>query len=83
MHHGHHTLWRETPTLTIPDGDMYMRGYNGFNDSRSKGRGQKITVDPVTPEDVAHLKKTFNVDNAAVRRVFSAPHLLPLPVKGE
>lgn len=83
MHHGHHTLWRETPTLTIPDGDMYMRGYNGFNDSRSKGRGKEINVTPVTPEEARHLKQTFNVDNAAVARAFSSPDLLPLPVEGE
>lgn len=83
MHQGHHILWKETPTLTFPDGDMYMRGYNGFNDSRSKGRGKKVRPFPVTPEEAEHLKRTFNVDNAAVARAFSCPGLLPLPVKSE
>ncbi len=83
MHQGHHNLWKETPTLTFPDGDMYMRGHNGFNDSRSKGRGKKVSLSPVTPEEVDHLKRTFNVDNAAVARAFSSPDLPPLPVKGE
>ena len=83
MHHGHHTLWRVTPTLTIPDGDMYLRGYNSFNDSRSKGRGKEINVTPVTPEEAHHLKQTFNVDSTAVARAFSSPGLLPLPVEGE
>lgn len=83
MHQGHHILWKETPTLTFPDGDMYMRGHNGFNDSRSKGRGKKVRLSPVTAEEADHLKRTFNVDNAAVARAFSSPCLLPLPVKGE
>lgn len=83
MHQGHHVLWKETPTLTFPDGDMYMRGHNGFNDSRSKGRGKKVSPSPVTLEQANHLKRTFNVDHEAVARAFSAPGLLPLPVKGE
>ncbi|MDE4134893.1 putative rhamnosyl transferase [Phaeobacter sp. QD34_3] len=83
MHQGHHNLWKETPTLTFPDGDMYMRGHNGFNDSRSKGRGKTVKLTPVSPQDAEHLKRTFNVDSTDVARAFSSPGLLPLPVKGE
>lgn len=83
MHQGHHVLWKETPTLTFPDGDMYMRGHNGFNDSRSKGRGKKVKLMPVTTAEAEHLKRTFNVDNDAVAQAFSSASLLPLPVKGE
>jgi len=83
MHYRHHNLWKETPTLTFPDGDMYLRGHNGFNDSRLKGRGKPITHIPVTPDEADHLKTRFNVENATVARAFSAPELLPLSVEGE
>jgi hypothetical protein len=73
MQHGHHMLWRETPTLTFPDTDMWMRGHNGFNDSRSKGRGPEIDVHPVSDAEALHLRARFNIDNEQVKRVFAQP----------
>ncbi|EBA18456.1 hypothetical protein RSK20926_12074 [Roseobacter sp. SK209-2-6] len=83
MHQGHHLLWQESPTLTFPDQDMYLRGYNGFNDSRSKGRGKKVPLMPMSENEAEHIRQRFNVDTKKVARAFSAPGLLPLPIERE
>lgn len=73
MNHGHLNLWKSMPTITFPDEDMMLRGHNDFNDSRIGGKGNTFDYRPLTPEDEARLKAAFNLDNAAVRRIFSAP----------
>lgn len=83
MKYGHHMLWKETLTLTFPDQDMFLRGYNGFNDSRSKGGGRQKSFAPITAEQAAHIRNRFNVENAQVARAFSNSTLLPLPVECE
>jgi hypothetical protein len=86
MKYGHQNLWKETPTLTLPGGDMYLRGHNGFNDSRAKGRGSELPFAPVTAEQAAHLQESFNISNAAVKAAFagsdSSPDPQPAPGTG-
>ena len=68
----HHKVWRMMPTMTFTGDDMMLRGHNVFNDSRQKSGSKPIDYKPLTPAEEAHFKATFNVDNAHVRRVFSA-----------
>lgn len=73
LNFGHHKLWQMMPTLTFTDDDMWVRGYNDYNDSMQKPGHE---VDPMTLLDSAgedHFRATFNIDADHVRRVFSAP----------
>jgi len=80
---GHHKVWREMPTVTFPDVDMMVSSYSSFNDSKQKRGGQHGELSPITSEQVSYFRAVFNIDNDHVRRVFSAPGLLPLAVEGE
>ncbi|MBE1286088.1 MAG: hypothetical protein GJ676_22435 [Rhodobacteraceae bacterium] len=75
MNHGHHKLWSEMPTITFTEDDMMMRGHNEYNDSRMKTGGKRFDYKPLDVEQEAYFKKTFNIDNAKVREVFSRPAL--------
>ncbi|AXI48718.1 hypothetical protein C1J03_03195 [Sulfitobacter sp. SK012] len=71
MNHGHQNLWKTMPTVTFTDEDMMMRGHNDFNDSRQKARRNVFDYQPLDSGQAAYFKKTFNIDNAVVRRIFS------------
>lgn len=73
MNHGHQNLWKTMPTMTFTGEDMMMRGHNDFNDSRLKGKKNVFDYQPMTPQQAAHIHKTFGIDDAHVRAVFSRP----------
>jgi hypothetical protein len=73
MSHGHQTLWKHMPTVTFPGEDMMMRGHNDFNDSRLNGKKNVFDYQPMDEETAAHIHKTFGIDEAHVRAVFSRP----------
>ncbi len=72
MSHGHQNLWKTMPTMTFTGEDMMLRGHNDFNDSRLKGKKNVFDYQSMSPEQALHIHKTFGIDDAHVRRVFSA-----------
>ncbi|MEP1760938.1 MAG: putative rhamnosyl transferase [Sulfitobacter sp.] len=73
MSHGHQNLWKSMPTMTFTGEDMMMRGHNGFNDSRLKGKKNVFDYQPMDDTKSAHILRTFGVDNDHVWAVFSRP----------
>lgn len=73
MRQGHHKLWVNVPTITIPNEEMYLRGHNDFNDSRMKTGGIQFEYTHLSAAQEAHFKARFNIDNERVRKIFSAP----------
>lgn len=71
MNYGHQNLWKTMPTLTLTGEDMMMRGHNDFNDSRLKGKKNVFDYQQMDTEKAAHIRKTFGIDDAHVRAVFS------------
>lgn len=77
MSFGHTKLPRFMPTLQFPKPLMYVRGINGFNDSRQKGE-KPIPMEWSTDDDVLMLRERFAIDLEQVRRVFGS-----LPSRGK
>ena len=66
-------LGKIMPTLTLTGEDMMMRGHNGFNDSRLKGRKNVFDYQPMDAEKTAHIRTTFGINDDHVRSVFLRP----------
>lgn len=71
MNFGHHKLWQLMPTLTFTGDDMWVRGYNDFNDSMQKPGHEVAPMELLGPGGEDHFRTTFNIDADHVRRVFS------------
>ena len=70
MNFAHDKLPRFMPALSFPDQAMYVRGHNGFNDSRQKN-ARPIELSPLSAEEETLFKDRFAIDINAVRRVFA------------
>ncbi|MHA7876783.1 glycosyltransferase [Roseivivax sp.] len=70
MNFGHQRLNLFMPTLTFSEPAMYLRGHNGFNDSRQKRHVKPHPLPPLDAEAAAELRSRFAVDERAVRAVF-------------
>lgn len=71
MSFGHIKLAKFMPTIRFPKPLMYLRGINGYNDSRQKGE-KPIPMEWATDDDVLMLRERFAIDVDAVRRAFAA-----------
>ena len=71
MNFGHHKLWQLMPTLTFTGDDMWVRGYNDFNDSMQKPGHEVKPMALLDSVGEEHFRTTFNIDANHVRRVFS------------
>jgi len=49
---------------------MYVRGHNGFNDSRQKN-ARAVDLSPLSTEEEILFKDRFAIDIDTVRRVFA------------
>lgn len=70
MNFAHDKLPRFMPALSFPDPAMYVRGHNGFNDSRQKN-ARAVDLSPLSPEEEILFKDRFAIDIDTVRRVFA------------
>lgn len=71
MNYAHHKLHRQMPMMINPHPDMYLRAKHDDNDS-----AESYDPGPLRPLDEtrrAFFKSQFNVDEAHVKSVFSAP----------
>lgn len=71
MNYGHSKLPQVMPTVTFTDEDMFVRGHNGFNDSRQKKHVKPIELELLDAKGEAHFKERFAIDCDQVRRAFS------------
>lgn len=71
MNFAHAKVAQNMPTITFTGEDMLVRGHNDFNDSRQKPGVKPVDLDPLSPEDEAHFLRTYAIDAARVRQVFS------------
>ncbi len=65
MNFAHHKIFHKMPTLTFNTPLMYVRSYNGFNDSRMKKR-QNQTLPPITDAHYITLSDRFAIDPNAL-----------------
>lgn len=71
MNFAHDRLPRFMPAVSYPEPLMYLRGLNGFNDSR-QGKVKPIALAPATPAQEALIAERFAIDLRSVRRGFEA-----------
>lgn len=71
MNFNHTRLPRFMPVVSFPEPLMYIRGLNGFNDSR-QGKVKPIDLTPATTEQEQLLAERFAMDLTAVRSAFAA-----------
>ncbi|MEQ9240325.1 glycosyltransferase [Roseovarius indicus] len=73
----HHRIHTFMPTLVYPGEEMFLRGVHDDNDSTSDkapdNRPLFQNLQPLDDDGRRHFRDTFNVDEALVRRIFSAP----------
>lgn len=67
----HNKLARNIPVLSRPDPDMWLRGYNDFNDSRTGKHVTRERLSPATEDDLAMLRAAFAIDPDALCRAFA------------
>lgn len=68
MNFGHHLVWQRMPVLSLPDPDMFLRGWNPFNDSEFRpGRGFRL----LDADGEALFRRAYGIDATEVRRVWS------------
>jgi hypothetical protein len=70
MNFGHAKLGRVMPVLTLPGEDMFVRGHNGFNDSRQKEGVKPVRLPPLDAAGEDHFRRTYNIDADAVRALY-------------
>lgn len=73
MNFSHAKLARIMPVTSFTGEDMFIRGYNRFNDSRQKDGIVPVRLRPVDAETEAHFRTTFNIDADHIRARYSAP----------
>ncbi|QUJ75707.1 putative rhamnosyl transferase [Sulfitobacter albidus] len=69
MNFAHNKINRFMPSISFDDPRMFIRGHNGWNDSRQK-TPRKIDLDPIGFEHAEIFRDRFAVDLETVARVF-------------
>ncbi|QFS83939.1 hypothetical protein FIU97_14410 [Roseivivax sp. THAF40] len=70
MNFGHQKINLHMPTVTFNAPEMYLRGHNGFNDSRQKNHVKPHPLPRLDAAGEDAIKARFNVDAERVRAVF-------------
>lgn len=70
MNFGHQKINLHMPTVTFNAPEMYLRGHNGFNDSRQKKHVKPHPLPRLDAGGEAAMRARFNVDAERVRQVF-------------
>lgn len=71
MNYGHHKLHHVMPAFIQPRPPMYLRAKHDDNDSEAKYKTGPLI--PLTADQAQLFRNRFNVDEARVRQIFSAP----------
>ncbi|NOD32908.1 MULTISPECIES: putative rhamnosyl transferase [unclassified Ruegeria] len=72
MNFAHNRMNRAMPVVTRPDGPMWVRGLNRFNDS-PRTRSTNADLSPLSPPQKAEFLSRFAIDQTYVRQVHAAP----------
>ena len=70
----HSRMTRFMPVTSFTGEDMFLRGYNQYNDSRQKPGIKPVALVPLDPDGEAHFRHTYNIDADAVRALYDKPH---------
>ena len=71
MNFAHNRLSQMMPTLTFPDADMFVRGYNDHNDSRQRPNLRSPRLSLLDEAGEAHFRAAFGIDAGRVRALWS------------
>ncbi|RKF15403.1 hypothetical protein D6850_07590 [Roseovarius spongiae] len=71
MNFSHAKLSRVMPVVSLPGQDMFIRGHNGFNDSRQKDGIRPVRLPPLDAAGEAQFRDTYAVDADHVRAVMA------------
>ncbi|MHA6325073.1 putative rhamnosyl transferase [Roseivivax sp. CAU 1753] len=82
MNFGHQKINLHMPTVTFNAPAMYLRGHNGFNDSRQKKHVKPHPLPRLDAAGEAEMKRLFNVDADHVRQVFGGTARTAVPARG-
>ncbi|WP_439526990.1 putative rhamnosyl transferase [Roseovarius mucosus] len=70
MNYSHARLWQNVPTLSWPEEPMFVRGHNGYNDSRQKEGVRMPKLSLLDAEGEALFRAQFHIDADNVRASF-------------
>lgn len=77
MNFAHQSVWQHMPTVTLGDPDMFLRGWNPWNDSEFRpGPGFR----PLDAAGEAAFRSAYGVDAGRVRAVWRAAGPPGLPI---
>lgn len=71
MNFGHNKINQFMPTVTFTDEDMFVRGHNGYNDSRQKKHVKPVTLPRLDAAGEETFRALFAIDADQIRRVFA------------
>lgn len=71
MNFGHDKLNRFMPTVTFSDPPMFVRGHDGFNDSRQKAHVKETALPRLDAAGEAEFRARFAIDADRVRRIYA------------
>lgn len=70
MNFAHQAVWQHMPVISLTDPDMFIRGWNPFNDSAfTPGTGFRL----LDAEGEAQFRTAYGVDAGRVRAVWATP----------
>ena len=72
LNYGHHHLREEMPVFTIPNKNMFICSFHENNDSHAVRAGQDFDYQPLDEFSIRYFKKTFNLDEDAIKKAWSA-----------
>jgi hypothetical protein len=70
MNYSHARLWQNMPTLSWPEEPMFVRGHNGYNDSRQKEGVRMPKLSLLDTAGEALFRDHFQIDADRVRASF-------------
>jgi hypothetical protein len=70
MNYSHARLWQNVPTLSWPEEPMFVRGHNGYNDSRQKEGVRMPKLSLLDADGEALFRAQFHIDADNVRASF-------------
>lgn len=70
MNYSHARLWQNMPILSWPEEPMFVRGHNGYNDSRQKEGVRMPKLSLLDAEGESLFRDLFQIDADSIRASF-------------
>ena len=72
LNYGHHRLHEFMPVLSLPHVTMFVRSFNGQNDSLANRKQPEFAYSDLDDVLRTYFKQNFNIDEAAVKAAWAA-----------